>query len=121
MAVLPQERKLCLWGEPPTYSGRGKPRVHGDKFQINDTCTWSEPSQTIEQEDAKLARGRIRVWTRKHFRLSPDHPMSIILVERLPEDGSLRVNKPMSVDRKVLRSLCDRYLYSYCCLKNCNF
>jgi hypothetical protein len=28
---------LCLWAEPPQYSGRGKPRVHGDKFKLNDT------------------------------------------------------------------------------------
>ncbi|NMG11961.1 transposase [Brasilonema sp. UFV-L1] len=86
---------LCLWGEPPKYSGRGKPRVHGEKFKLNDTSTWSETTQTIEQEDAKLGRVRIQLWTGKHFRLSPDHPMSIILVERLLEDGYPRVNKPM--------------------------
>ncbi|MEH1838126.1 MAG: hypothetical protein V7L20_05055 [Nostoc sp.] len=86
---------LCLRGEPPQYSGRGKPRVHGDKFKFNDVSTWSDPEQTIEQEDSKLNRVRIRLWTRKHFRLSPHHPMSIILVERLLEDGSPRVHKPM--------------------------
>ena len=86
---------LCLWGEPPKYSGRGKPRVHGDKFKLNDSSTWSEPTQTIEQEDVKLGKVRIRIWRKKHFRLSPHHPMSIILVERLLEDGSPRVNKPM--------------------------
>ncbi|MCF2152022.1 transposase [Desmonostoc muscorum LEGE 12446] len=86
---------LCLWGEPPQYSGRGKPRVHGDKFKLNDDSTWADPEQTIEQEDTKLGRVRIRLWTKKHFRLSPHHPMSIILVERLQQDGSLRVNKPM--------------------------
>lgn len=60
-----------------------------------DVSTRSNPEQTIEQEDAKLGRVRIRLWTRKHFRLSPHYPMSIILVERLLEDGSPRVNKPM--------------------------
>lgn len=86
---------LCLWGEPPQYSGRGKPRVHGDKFKLNDESTWSEAEQIIEKEDSKLGRVRIRLWTRKHFRLSPHHPMSIILVERLKADGSPRVQKPM--------------------------
>jgi hypothetical protein len=38
---------LCLWGEPPIYSGRGKPRVHGDKFKLNDASTWSEPTQRV--------------------------------------------------------------------------
>lgn len=86
---------LCLWGEPPAYLGRGKPRVHGDKFKLNDASTWSEPTETIEQENAKLGKVRIHLWTRKHFRLSPHHPMSIILVERLQQDGYPRVNKPM--------------------------
>lgn len=86
---------LCLWGEPPTYSGRGKPRVHGNKFKLNDHSTWADPEQIIEQEDTKLGRLRIRLWTKKHFRLSPHHPMSIILVERLFQDGSPRVHKPM--------------------------
>nr|MDZ8210245.1 hypothetical protein [Nostoc sp. ChiSLP03a] len=57
--------------------------------------TWSEPTQTIELLDAKFGKLRIRLWTNKHFRLSPHHPMSIILVERLQEDDSPRVNKPM--------------------------
>lgn len=86
---------LCLWGEPPKYSGRGKPRIHGDKLKLNDSSTWSEPTQTIEQEDAKMGRVRIRLWRKKHFRLSPNYPMSILLVERLLEDGSPRVLKPM--------------------------
>lgn len=24
----------CLWNNPPKYSGRGRPRQHGDKFQL---------------------------------------------------------------------------------------
>ncbi|MFH7024186.1 MAG: NF041680 family putative transposase [Heteroscytonema crispum UTEX LB 1556] len=86
---------LCLWGEPSAYSGRGKPRVHGDKFKLNDPSTWTQPTQTIELEDEKFGKLRIRLWTNKHFRLSPHHPMSIILVERLRKDDSPRVNKPM--------------------------
>ncbi|MBD2384944.1 hypothetical protein [Cylindrospermum sp. FACHB-282] len=86
---------LCLWGEPPPYSGRGKPRVHGNKFKLNDANTWPDPEPTVELEDHKLGKVRIRLWTRQHFRLSPHHSMSIILVERLTEDGSPRVYKPM--------------------------
>ncbi len=86
---------LCLWGEPPAYSGRGKPRVHGDKFKLNDSITWEEPTQTIEEEDVQLGVLRIRVWHNLHFRKAPCHPMSVILVERLKPDGSLRVSKPM--------------------------
>lgn len=27
---------LCLWGAPPPYSGKGRPRKHGDKFKLNE-------------------------------------------------------------------------------------
>ena len=30
---------ICLWGAPPVYSGKGRPRVHGDKFKLNDPTT----------------------------------------------------------------------------------
>ncbi len=88
-------RALCLWGEPPKYSGRGKPRVHGDKFKLNDSSTWGEPAQIIEEEDNQIGRVRIRVWHSLHFRKAPNHSMSIILVERLNPDGSPRISKPM--------------------------
>ena len=86
---------LCLWGKPPEYSGRGKPRVHGDKFKLNDSGTWGEPTQIIEEEDTQIGRARIRVWHKKHFRKAPSYSMSIILVERLNSDGSLRGATPM--------------------------
>lgn len=35
---------LCLWGQAPPYSGQGKPKVHGDKFKLNDASTWAEPT-----------------------------------------------------------------------------
>lgn len=34
---------LSLWGAPPPYCGKGRPRLHGDKFKLNDTATWSVP------------------------------------------------------------------------------
>ncbi|NMF65522.1 hypothetical protein DP113_34315 (plasmid) [Brasilonema octagenarum UFV-E1] len=86
---------LCLWSSPPAYSGRGRPRIHGSKFKLLDTNTWTTPAQILEQNDAKLGRIRIRVWHNLHFRAAAKHPMSLIQVERLKEDGSLRVTKPL--------------------------
>ncbi len=74
---------------------RGKPRVHGNKFKLNDSTTWSEPAQTIEEKDSQVGYVKIRVWHNLHFRKSPRHPMTIILVERLNPDGSKRVSRPM--------------------------
>jgi hypothetical protein len=93
--VMRLRSNLCLWGAPPEYSGRGKPRVHGKKFKLNDPTTRSEAAQIIEEEDTQLGRLRIQVWHHLHFRKAPRHPMSLILVERLKPDGSPRVFKPM--------------------------
>jgi hypothetical protein len=86
---------LCLWGEPPAYEGRGRPKVHGDKFKLNDPTTWRNPAQQVEVDDPDLGKMRLRVWHNFHFRLSPSHPMSVLLVERLTTDGSPRISKPM--------------------------
>src|SRR4028118_1372219 len=57
--------------------------------------TWSSPVQQVEMDDPKLGKVRVQVWHNLHFRLSPAHPMSILLVERLTLDGCARVSKPM--------------------------
>ena len=51
--------------------------------------------QTLEEDDPKLGRIRIRLWHNLHFRKATKHSMSILLVERLQLDGSIRVTKPM--------------------------
>jgi hypothetical protein len=45
---------LCLWRVAPAYSGRGRPRIHGDKFKLNDTQTWGDPVATLEVALAKI-------------------------------------------------------------------
>jgi hypothetical protein len=86
---------LCLWGVPGAYEGRGRPKVHGDKFKLNDPTTWSSPAQQVEIDDPDLGQLQVRVWHNYHFRLSPSHPMSVVLVERLTTDGGAKMNKPM--------------------------
>jgi hypothetical protein len=44
---------------------------------------WWEPEQTLESLEPKLGRIRLRTWDNLHFRGSPKHPMTLILVERL--------------------------------------
>jgi hypothetical protein len=85
----------CLWMAPPAYSGRGRPRVHGDKVKLNDPTTWHCPDQQTEVEDAKQGRLRVRCWYNLHFRTTPQHPMHLILVERLDEMGDPRTHKPV--------------------------
>ncbi len=74
---------LCLWTAPPPYSGRGRPRKHGQKFKLNDPQTWGEADQELEVGDPKLGLLRIRLWSNLHFRGAASHPMQLLRVERL--------------------------------------
>lgn len=86
---------LCLWSAPLPYSGKGRPRIHGNKFKLNDPDTWIEPSQIIEINDSKLGLLRIHSWEDLHFKSAAKYPMTLILVERLNSVGSTRVSKPL--------------------------
>lgn len=86
---------LCLWGAPPAYSGKGRPRIHGDKFKLNDRHTWNEPVESLEVDDPKLGRLRISLWENLHFRKASGHPMSLLRVERLGERRCGKVAQPL--------------------------
>jgi hypothetical protein len=86
---------LCLWGAPPSYSSRGRPRKHGDKFKLNEPSTWSEVTQSIEVNHPKLGRVKVSLWLNLHFRKTTTRPMSLIRVEHLDEQGNLRGAKPL--------------------------
>ena len=86
---------LCLWGAPPLYSGKGRPRIHGGKFKLNDPQTWAEPAESLEVDDPELGRLRLRLWRELHFRKASKHPMLLLRVERLDEQRSCRVPKPL--------------------------
>jgi len=44
-------RSNRLLGPPPPYTGIGRPRVHGDKFKLNDPTTWWTPNHLLEVHD----------------------------------------------------------------------
>jgi hypothetical protein len=85
----------CLWSEPPTYSGRGRPRVHGNKFKLNDTTTGHSADQTVEVDDPRQGRLRLSCWLQMHFRTAASYPMQLIRVERLDAAGNPRSDKPV--------------------------
>jgi hypothetical protein len=86
---------LSLWGAPPPYSGRGRPRKHGDKFKLNHPQTWGTADEDIEVNDPDLGRIRIRLWREKHFQAAAEHPMQLVRVERLEQQRSWRISKPL--------------------------
>lgn len=83
-----------VYGPPPPYPGHGRPAKHGDKFALRAADTWwpAEAQCTVDSE--ALGTLRLRQWSGVHFRQSADHPMTVILVERLDEAGQLR-HKPL--------------------------
>jgi hypothetical protein len=85
---------LSLWGAPPPYCGKGRPRIHGDKFKLNDSSTWSQPVARLEVDDPKLGQVRIWLWQNLHFRKAAGHSMSLLRVERLSQRTAKAV-KPM--------------------------
>lgn len=61
----------------------------------SNLCLWTAPNQILEQNDSKLGHIRISVWHGLHFRAAAKHPISLLRVERLNVDGSLRIIKPL--------------------------
>ena len=83
-----------LYGTPPPYTGIGRPRIHGDKFKLNDSTTWWTPDKMLEILDPKLGQLRLRLWCNLHFQQSAKTNMHLIQVERL-EASSSRISRPL--------------------------
>lgn len=58
---------LCLWTAPPAYSGKGRPRLHGSKFKLNDSTTWTAAIETQELEHPHLRQLRSAFMERAAF------------------------------------------------------
>jgi len=81
-------KNACLWSAPPAYSGRGRPRKHGQKMRLNDQNTWLQADTAIEiDEHPELGKVLIRQWLDLHFYRAAQQKINLILVERM---------KPMS-------------------------
>jgi len=52
-ALVRLRRDRVLYGVPGPYGGRGRPRVHGDRFAFKESETWGDPATTVELEDER--------------------------------------------------------------------
>ena len=107
-----------LYGPPPEYCGRGRPRKHGEKFKLHEPTTWWHPNEETDVVDDKLGHLRIRRWGELHFYKSADHPMELILVERLDRMGQ-RTHRPLWLiwtgqKMPALDTLWSLYLRRFC-------
>jgi len=85
---------LCLWGAPPPYSGKGRPKLHGDKFKLSDSSTWSEPVAILEVEDQSWGQVKIQQWLGLHFRAAAAHQVQLLRIVVSGKSGSKRSPSP---------------------------
>jgi len=70
----------CLWSAPPAYSGRGRPRKHGQKMRVNDPTTWLQADTVIEiDEHPELGPVRVSQWLDLHFYRAAQQRVNLIL------------------------------------------
>jgi len=88
LAVVTRLRRdRVLYGSPPEYAGRGRPRKHGDRFAFKDETTWHDPEQDVSFLDSRWGRVRLRGWSGLHMRQDADTLFTAICVEvRLERD-----------------------------------
>ena len=82
LAVVTRLRRdRVLYGEPPSYTGFGRPRKHGDRFAFKDETTWHKPKEELTFTDERWGKVRLRGWDKLHMRQDADTPITAIYVE----------------------------------------
>jgi len=88
-----------LYHKPLPYSGKGRPRIHGDVFKLHESDTWSESDERHEftEQDAKGREAHvvIEVWKEMPFWKAPHCPFTLVKVTTYNADGQLRFKRPM--------------------------
>ena len=85
----------CLWGVPPAYKGKGRPKRHGAKFKLSDPTSWGIPVESIEIDDQTWGKVQIQRWRQLHFKGAADQEMEIILIQRQGTALSKKAAKPI--------------------------
>lgn len=105
--VLTRLRKdRVLYRAPGPYSGKGRPKTHGERFVFGDPGTWGPPQESVSLDDPKWGRVEIRYWPDLHAKAAADTPLGVIRVqvhlerERPPEPLWLAWKEPPKAPRE---------------------
>ncbi|MBV8885723.1 MAG: hypothetical protein JO235_17245 [Chroococcidiopsidaceae cyanobacterium CP_BM_RX_35] len=93
--LLRLRSNLCLWGAPPPYAGKGRPKLHGAKFKLAAASTWGTPTAILELEDPKWGTVQIQHWTGLHFRAAAVHRVQLLRITVTGKPPHRRSPKPM--------------------------
>jgi hypothetical protein len=74
-------RDRVLYGPPPSYAGRGRPRIHGRRFAFKEQGTWSEPVEDVTFSDARWGQVHLRAWPGLHAKQDADTEFDVLLAE----------------------------------------
>ena len=73
-AILVRLRRgRCFYDDPPAYSGVGRPRRHGRKFDTSAPTLWWAPSAEHAEDDDQYGHVRGRAWAGLHAKPGQDH------------------------------------------------
>src|SRR5436190_9286032 len=79
-------KSRVVYRTPERRVGRGRPRLHGERFCLADTRTHGRPRQSAHLDHPLYGTVHVDVWIGLHVAAAPDAPFSVIRVqvERLP-------------------------------------
>ena len=76
LARLRSDRRL--YGPPPPYGGRGRPRKHGEVFRFKEEATWPSPQEVVSFTDERFGEVEIQLWEGLHAREDAATAFSVI-------------------------------------------
>lgn len=79
--VVRLAKNRVLYGDPGPYSGFGRPRKHGHRFDFKDPTTWPLPIEDVEFEHPTYGQVRLRCWKGLHDKKAPDLPFCVIYAQ----------------------------------------
>ncbi|GAB4313761.1 MAG: hypothetical protein Kow0091_20680 [Geminocystis sp.] len=86
---------LCFYANPEPYSGRGRPKKHGDKWKLNESDNFPCADEVLEMEDPSLGQIRVSKWTQLHFYNAPLQTLTLLKIERLNPKKTGSKHRPL--------------------------
>lgn len=88
-----------LYGEPGSYSGRGRPRKHGEAFRFKDEASWPDPEEYASFTDGRYGEVELQLWEGLHAREDAETTFSVLRaqvhLEREQQPNDRLASKPL--------------------------